>query len=115
MTDKIPRRTVLLRGLQTHAAAALLLALTGCTGGNSSGSVAAGGTVCADPNAMDDSEQSTRKGVGYTERSPDPKQVCGGCSFFHGGEAGSMCGTCDVLSGKPVNPHGHCNSWSAKG
>lgn len=114
MTDKISRRTVLLCSLQAPAASAFLLTLAGCSGGSSGGSVTAGGAVCADPNAMDESEQSTRKGLGYTEQSADPKQVCGGCSFFHGGEGGSMCGTCDVMSGKAVNPHGHCMSWSAK-
>jgi hypothetical protein len=114
MTDKISRRSVLLRGLQAPGAAALLLALGGCGGGGRPSNAVAG-TVCADPNAMTDSELSTRKGVGYVETSPNPAQVCGGCSFFHAGAAGSACGTCDVLSGAPVNNHGHCNSWSAKG
>jgi hypothetical protein len=114
MTDMISRRTVLLRGLQVPGAAALLLSLAGCGGGGHS-SNAVTGAVCADPNTMTDSEQSTRKGVGYVERSPNPNQVCGGCAFFHAGATGSQCGTCDVLSGAPVNGHGHCNSWSAKG
>jgi hypothetical protein len=114
MTDKISRRAVLLRGLQVPAAGAFLLGLASCGTGGEHSSTTAGGTVCADPNAMTDAEQSTRKGVGYTEASPNPQTVCGGCAFFHPAATGGQCGTCDVLSGAAVNSHGHCNSWSAK-
>lgn len=112
MIANISRRSVLSCSLKTPLVAAFL-AIAGCSG--RSGSIASGAVVCADPNAMDESEQATRKGVGYTEAGSDPTQVCARCAFFHVGEGSSACGTCDVLSGKPVNPHGHCNSWSMKG
>lgn len=117
MTDKISRRAILFRGLQIPVAGAALVALTSC--GQKSGSTTAssgGGTVCADLSAMSDAEQSTRKSLNYVEAGPNPDQVCAKCSFFHPAADGSGgCGTCDMFSGGPANPHGHCNSWSAKG
>jgi hypothetical protein len=115
MTDKISRRAVLLRGLQVPVAGAVLFGLASCGAKGEHSSTTAGGTVCADPNAMTDSELSTRKGLDYTEASPNPKTVCGGCAFFHAAATGGGgCGTCDVLSGAAANSKGHCNSWSAK-
>jgi hypothetical protein len=113
MTDKFSRRAIL---LQVPVAGALFVALSGCgqKSGDSAGtSASAGGTVCANLSAMTDAEQGTRKALNYMEASPNPSQVCAGCSFFHAG--GGTCGTCDMFSGGPVNSHGHCNSWSAKG
>jgi hypothetical protein len=115
MNSRISRRAVLLHGLQLPLAGAALVALPGCGSKSETTSAAAGGAVCADLNAMSDAEQSTRKSLNYVEASPTPSQVCGGCSFFHPGAAAGGCGTCDMFSGGPVNSHGHCNSWSAKG
>ncbi len=116
LTDKISRRVMLARGLQAPLAGALLFGLAGCGSGASTGgapSAKAGGAVCADLSALSEGEQSTRKSMNYTEAGPNPSQVCAGCSFFHPG-AGT-CGTCDMFSGGPVNSHGHCDSWNAKG
>jgi hypothetical protein len=115
MNSKISRRAVLLHSLQLPLAGAAFAALQGCGQKAGAPSAAAGGTVCADLSAMSDSEQSTRKSLNYVEASPDPSQVCAGCSFFHPGAGASGCGTCDMFSGGPANSHGHCNSWSAKG
>jgi high potential iron-sulfur protein len=110
MTDKISRRTVLF-----PMAGALFVALGGCGQKGESTSASSGGAVCADLNSMSDAEQATRKSNDYVESAPNPEQVCAKCSFFHPGAASGGCGTCDIFSGGPVNSHGHCNSWSAKG
>jgi hypothetical protein len=44
------------------------------------------------------------------EQSADPARVCSGCEFFSAAAGG--CGTCEMFSGKAVNPGGHCDSWS---
>lgn len=116
MTDKISRRLILYRGLQIPVGGALFGALGGCGQKSETTSAAASGAaVCADLSAMSDAEQSTRKSLNYVESAPNPAQVCAKCSFFHPGAAAGGCGTCDMFSGGPVNSHGHCNSWSAKG
>jgi hypothetical protein len=116
MNSKISRRAVLLHSLQLPLAGAALVALQACGQKSAQTRVAAGGgAVCADLNAMSDAEQGTRKSLNYVEASPTPSQVCAGCSFFHAGSTTGGCGTCDMFSGGPVNSHGHCNSWSAKG
>jgi hypothetical protein len=117
MTDKISRRTVLLQGLRIPVAGAAFVALSACSksGQSTSSTASAGGAVCADLNSMSDAEQASRKSNDYVESAPNPDQVCGKCSFFHPGAASGGCGTCDIFSGGPVNSHGHCNSWSAKG
>jgi hypothetical protein len=115
MNSKISRRVVLLHSLQLPVAGAAFVALLGCAQKAETTSAAGGGGICADLNAMSDAEQSTRKSLNYVEASPSSSQVCAGCSFFHPGPAAGGCGTCDMFSGGPVNSHGHCNSWSAKG
>ena len=114
MTNKISRRAVLFQGLRIPVSGAVFMALSGCGQKNESGA-AAGGAVCADLSAMSDADQGTRKSLNYVEASPDPKQVCAKCSFFHPGPDAGGCGTCDMFAGGPVNSRGHCNSWSAKG
>jgi hypothetical protein len=116
MTDKISRRDVLLQGLRIPVAGALVVALGACGQKSATATTAAsGGGVCADLSAMSDADQSTRKSLNYVEAGPNPDQVCAKCSFFHAGSTAGGCGTCDMFSGGPVNSHGHCNSWSAKG
>ena len=103
----ISRRSVLLRGLHLPIGGALLL--SGCGGGDKQ---AGAGPACANPETMSDAEAGTRQALGYTEKSPDPQQVCVGCSYFHAGAAG--CGSCDMFTGGAVNPQGHCASWNKK-
>jgi hypothetical protein len=115
MTNKISRRAILFQGLRIPVAGAVFMAVGGCGQKNESNTAAASGGVCADLGAMSDADQGTRKSLNYVEASPDPNQVCAKCSFFHPGSDAGGCGTCDMFSGGPVNSHGHCNSWSAKG
>jgi High potential iron-sulfur protein len=115
MINKISRRAILFQGLRIPVAGAVFMASGGCGQKNESSTAAASGGVCADLSAMSDADQGTRKSLNYVEASPDPNQVCAKCSFFHPGSDAGGCGTCDLFSGGPVNSHGHCNSWSAKG
>lgn len=115
MNSNISRRAILLHSLQLPLMGAGLVALQGCGPKAGSTSAAGGPAVCADLSALSDAEQGTRKSLNYVEASPNPNQVCAGCSFFHPGSTAGGCGTCDMFSGGPVNSHGHCNSWSAKG
>jgi High potential iron-sulfur protein len=112
MSVPISRRMVLLSGLQLPIGGALLASLAACGGSKEGGSTSASGALCADPNVLSDAQQSTRTSLNYTEASPNPQQVCEGCSFFHA--ATPQCGTCDMFSGGPVNRKGHCVSWNAK-
>jgi len=108
---KISRRSVLLRGLHLPVGGALLFGLAAC-GGKGESTASKGGTVCANPESLSDSEMGTRQSLGYTEQSPNPEQVCSGCAFYHAASGG--CGTCDMFTGGPVNNQGHCQSWNKK-
>ena len=68
--------------------------------------------ACSDPAKLTDEQIAVRTSFSYVEKSPQPAQACVGCAFFHG-EAAAACGTCELLKG-PVNPAGHCTSWSAR-
>jgi hypothetical protein len=83
-----------------------LLALAAC------GEKAGPSLVCADPDTMTSAEESVRRTLNYVEAAADPAQVCAGCEFFSGGATGSGCGSCTMFGGGPVNPNGHCDSWS---
>jgi hypothetical protein len=65
--------------------------------------------VCSDPTRLSDSENSLRTSLHYSEQAPEPDKACARCAFFNSAENG--CGICSLLKG-PVNPHGHCDSWS---
>src|SRR5690554_4284869 len=106
MNKKISRRTVLLKGMQVTVGGGVLLGLSAC-GSNGSSTM-----LCADPNMMTSAEESVRRTLKYTETSPDPSKVCSGCEFFHAPKEAGGCGTCEMFGGKPVNPGGHCDSWS---
>jgi High potential iron-sulfur protein len=107
----ISRRQLLLRGLQLSAGVVAGSALAAC-GGKQEAAKAA--HVCADPGNLSTTESNTRAAVGYVEASPDPQSVCAGCAFFHAPAASEACGRCDMFNGGPVNPGGHCRSWTAR-
>lgn len=106
MDKKISRRSILLRGLQIPIGTGVLLGLSAC--GDDSGNA----TVCADPGQMTSAEESVRRTLKYTEIAPDPGKSCSGCEFFYAPKGASTCGSCEIFGGKPVNPGGHCDSWS---
>ena len=107
-TEKITRRTVLVRGVQFPAAGFVALAFGAC-GDRESGVPA---LVCADPNLLSKGELSLRESLQYVEVHEDPDQVCGKCAFFNPGE-NTSCGHCQILNG-PANPNGHCTSWNLR-
>lgn len=110
MNNKLTRRAVLVRAIQLPVGAGLALGLSAC--GSESGSGEKTGLVCADPSALTSAEQSVRRTLNYKEVSADPAKVCSGCEFYRAPKDGSGCGTCEMYSGGPVNPGGHCDSWS---
>ena len=106
MVKKISRRTALLRCIQIPIGGSILLGLAAC------GSKESNSMVCADPNTMTSAEESVRRTLKYTETSSDPAKTCSDCEFFHAAQETGGCGTCEMFGGKPVNPGGHCDSWS---
>jgi High potential iron-sulfur protein len=112
LIKKISRRSILLRGLQLPVGCALVGSLAAC-GAGEGGSGSASARLCANPEMMSATELSTRHSLNYTDASPTPQKVCGGCSFFHAAEQGG-CGNCDMLSGGLVNKGGHCDSWNPR-
>ena len=102
------RRSFLVSGLRLSAAGVAVAALSGC------GSKPASSTACADLASLPASEQSLRQSMNYAEKAPDPAKRCAGCSFFTAGEGGAACGRCEIYSGGPANPGGHCDSWAAR-
>ena len=57
-------------------------------------------------------QKNRRKGLGYVDASPDAKRRCSLCVFFTAGSGD--CGTCQMLSGGPVNTGAVCNSFAPK-
>jgi hypothetical protein len=108
MTEKLSRRTVLLRGLRIPLAGGLALGIAACAKKEEEAALA-----CANLDEMPDAERSTRTAMHYTERSTQPGKTCSVCAFFRAAEGGSGCGNCDIFRG-PANAVGYCNSWSAR-
>lgn len=68
--------------------------------------------ACYDPAALPLSQKNRRRSLGYVDASADPKKHCSICAFFTAGQA--TCGTCQLLTGGPVNAGGVCNSFAPK-
>jgi High potential iron-sulfur protein len=68
--------------------------------------------VCFDPKTLPLSQKNQRRGIGYVVKSTDPQQRCATCSFFTASTEG--CGTCQMLSGGPVDAAGVCTSFARK-
>jgi hypothetical protein len=68
--------------------------------------------ACYDPNTLPFTQKSRRRSLGYVDASPTPEKQCSRCSFFTAAAPG--CGTCQMLSGGPVNAAGLCNSFALK-
>lgn len=73
---------------------------------------AADTTACYDPAALPLSQRNRRRSLGYVSPAPQPQRRCGLCNFFASGAAG--CGTCQLLSGGPVEAAAVCNSFAPK-
>ena len=75
-------------------------------------SFAAESAACYDPATLPLSQKNRRRSLGYVDAAPDPKKHCGGCAFFAASQG--SCGTCQLLTGGPVNAGGVCNSFAPK-
>lgn len=69
--------------------------------------------ACYDAAGLTLSQRNRRRSLGYAEISGDPKKTCAGCAFFTAAAQGG-CGTCQLLTGGPVNAGAVCNSFAAK-
>ncbi len=106
MTDnKLSRRALLIRAVQLPAVGAAVMVLNGC------GKKAS--LLCADPEVLSEAEMGLRRSLSYVESSEDPNKTCSACAFFTP-PSSEGCGACRMFKGGPVNPGGHCISWSAK-
>ena len=76
------------------------------------GASAAGNAACYDPNTLPLNQKSRRRSMEYVEASTDPAKTCGGCAFFVAGQGG--CGTCQLLTGGPVQAGAVCSSFAPK-
>lgn len=101
----LSRRELVGRALSIAAVAA-----AGMPGARASAQDAS--AVCYDPATLPFTQKSRRRALGYLDMSKDPARRCGLCAFFTAG--GPRCGTCQMLSGAPVNAAGVCNSFAAK-
>ncbi|WP_395395547.1 high-potential iron-sulfur protein [Novosphingobium sp. BL-8A] len=70
------------------------------------------GPACYDPAALPFTQKSRRRALGYVDASPDATRHCSLCAFFTAAAAG--CGTCQMLTGGPVNAGALCNSFAPK-
>jgi hypothetical protein len=68
---------------------------------------------CSDPASLTDAEISLRVSLHYSESSAQSDKVCARCAFSEASVDGK-CRACKLLKG-PVNPMGHCDSWSRAG
>lgn len=68
--------------------------------------------ACFDPAALPLSQRNRRRALGYINPSPQSQRRCGLCNFFTAGATG--CGTCQLLSGGPVEAGAVCNSFAPK-
>lgn len=79
----------------------------------SSGQYATAEGPCSDLSGVPEQDQKTRKTLQYTNKSPYPDKHCSNCNFFLKNKYGDKCGGCQLFKG-PINPNGHCTSWTAK-
>ena len=66
----------------------------------------------ASESCVDPASESLRESLHYQAAAPDPKKSCSKCGFFTPADP-PKCGDCKIMSG-PVDPTGHCDSWSEK-
>lgn len=69
-------------------------------------------SVCNDPASLSLAQKNMRRGLGYVEVAPDPKKRCGVCAFFTARQG--SCGSCQMMSGGPVDAASVCNSFAPK-
>lgn len=76
------------------------------------GSARAVDAACYNPSALPLSQKNRRRSIGFEETSTNPKERCELCAFYTATKGD--CGTCQMLSGGPVNAKGLCRSFAQK-
>jgi hypothetical protein len=69
-------------------------------------------SACNDPASLSLAQKNMRRGLGYVEVAPDPKRHCGVCAFYTARQG--SCGSCQMMSGGPVDAASVCNSFTPK-
>lgn len=69
---------------------------------------------CDDLSALSPDEIEVRENFEYVPRSEIQDEFCDNCEYWTEPRGASPCGGCTLMKG-PINPKGHCISWSAKG
>ena len=70
---------------------------------------------CSDEDLLTTPQRTLRASHEYTESSPHgPAKSCVSCAFFLPEPLPETCGGCQILTGGPVDPAGHCDAWAAK-
>lgn len=80
---------------------------------SSNGEMASADDPCSDLSGVPEQDLKTRKTLQYTNKTPYPDKHCSNCNFYLADKYGDKCGGCQLFKG-PVNPNGHCTSWTAK-
>lgn len=62
---------------------------------------------------LTEDELATRRGLQYTDRSPEPGQFCRNCMFRSDVARYAPCIGCQLFAG-PVAPEGWCAAWAAE-
>lgn len=93
-----------------HFIGAVSLAAVGFMAGGARAQAPA--ASCFDPATLSLSQKTRRRSLSYTSPAPDPKRRCGLCAFFTAGEG--ECGTCQILSGGPVDAGAVCTSFAPR-
>lgn len=77
------------------------------------GKMAAAADPCTDISSLNDQQKQMRSSLKYVGHSPYDNKKCSNCQFFQAAKDGKPCGSCTIVPG-PINPDGHCTSWSPK-
>jgi len=96
--------------------AGAMLVLPACeksSSGGGGGAPAGGGakkTDCADLSGLTEAEMSSRTGLQYVDKTPDPAKKCRDCALF---KKEGPCNSCTVVKG-PIAEAGYCTAWAPK-
>jgi len=70
---------------------------------------AQGAEACTTPES-----EALRVSLNYRNPAPDASKRCAGCAFFSASADKTGCGSCEMLSGDPVEADAWCESWSPR-
>lgn len=103
--ERLTRRELVRRTVFLSVVASVPAGLLSACGG--------GELECTDESALSSSERDARRAARYEDRSRDADRTCSQCSLYQAASA-ETCGSCTVVRG-PINPHGSCSLFVARG